>query len=300
MANMNTNSPIFRSIAWYGTRLQHRGSHRIVDVLRRVAGADIDAELTVARGGLRWQLNPADFVHQDVFWHGSKDRWDVWHIERLLPADAVIVDIGSSFGYYALHLTHALGSAARAFAFEPMPGNFARLSTNIALNDAGGRVRALNYALSDAPGEARMAPRAGNSGSAQIGSRAPDAMVIPLDTLDLTWDRVAASGEGPDFVKIDVEGHEIRVLQGARGVMSRFHPAVLIEVDPPRLAEAGSNTAELQNYFDALGYRAFVTERTHLREVQIGCVQDLVNVICLHKDRHADQIARALQTSRPH
>lgn len=296
---MNITSPIFRSIAWYGTRLQHRGSHRIVDLLRRATGADIDAELTVARGGLRWQLNPADFVHQDVFWHGCKDRWDVWHIERLLDEGATIADIGSNFGYYALHLTHALGGNARALAFEPMPGNFARLSTNIALNGAAGQVQAFRCGLSDAPGEARMAPRSGNSGSAQIGAHGADATVIPLDTLDRVWERAAGAGERLDFVKIDVEGHEIHVLNGARGVIGRFRPAVLIEVDPPRLAEAGSSPAALQAYFDALGYRAFVSERTRLREIALGAVDELVNVICLHGDRHAAEIARALGVSRP-
>ena len=236
---MQATSPIFQSIAWYGNHFQHRGSHHVVSLLRRATGADIDAELTVERGGLRWRLNPSDFVHQDVFWHGAKDRWDVWSLERLLARDSLIVDIGSNFGYYALHLTHALGPAARAIAFEPMPGNFERLSSNIALNGLGGQVKAFRLGLSDAPGEARMAARSGNSGSAQIGSSGPDNTVIPLDTLDRLWDRVAGPAARLDFVKIDVEGHEIHVLNGALGVISRFLPAFLIEVDPPRLAEAG-------------------------------------------------------------
>ena len=172
---MHANSLVFKSLAWYGNNVRHRGSYRVLNRLRRITRADIDAELVVKRRGTRWALNPADFVHQDVFWHGTKDFWDVWHLKRLLARDSLVVDIGSNFGYYAIHLARLLGGDSRAIAFEPMPRNFARLSRNIALNNMEEQVTALQVGLSDAPGEARMAARHGNSGSAQIGADAGEA-----------------------------------------------------------------------------------------------------------------------------
>ena len=289
---MHANSLLFKSLAWYGNNLPHRGSHHVVSRLRRIMQADIDTELVVERKGTRWALNPADFVHQDVFWHGTKDFWDVWHLRRLLPKDALVVDIGSNFGYYAVHLCQALGPQSRAIAFEPMPLNFARLSRNIDLNGLSGRVTALQVGLSDARGEASMAARQGNSGSAQIGTATRQGTAVRLETLDGLWPSVAGAGATADFIKIDVEGHEPRALAGARGVLERDRPIVLLEVDPPRLAEAGSSPAALAAFFAALGYRHFVSQRSRLKEVALDGAPELVNVLCLHRERHAGEIAR--------
>ena len=76
-------------------------------------------------------------------------------------------------------------------------------------------------------------------------------------------------------------------------MISRFLPAFLIEVDPPRLAEASSSPSELKRYFSELGYRGFISERMRLRKVSLELLPELVNVICLHCERHATQIARA-------
>lgn len=288
---MHSGSLIFKTIAWYGNNLQHRGNHLVVDWLRQVAKADIDSELTVERGGLTWSLNPSDYVHRDVFWHGTKDKWDVWHLLRLLPADALIVDIGSNFGYYAIHLTHTLGPQAHAIAFEPMPHNFARLSRNIQQNSLGDRVKALQIGLSNKSCGASMGARQGNSGSAHIRTDGTGDVTINLEMLDGLWDTLAGAGAKADLVKIDVEGHEIAALTGARGVLESSQPIVLLEVDPPRLAEAGSSAGDLQSFFDGLGYRYFIAERTRLKETTLVKAAELVNVHCLHTERHAAEIA---------
>jgi len=288
---MHANSLVFKSLAWYGNNIRHRGSYRVLNSLRGLMRADIDAELVVHRRGTRWALNPADFVQQDVFWHGTKDLWDVWHVERLLSRRSLIVDIGSNFGYYAIHLARALGKDSRAIAFEPMPRNFERLSRNIALNDMAGRVTALQVGLSDSPGEARMAACAGNSGSAQIGAAAGDHVSVRLETLDGLWPSLAGT-RSADFIKIDVEGHELKALTGARRVLERHQPIVLLEVDPPRLAEAGSSPAALAAFFSELGYRHYVPNRSKLERVALDHAPELVNVLCLHRERHAVEVAR--------
>ena len=248
--------------------------------------------MTVTRGDLTWSLNPSDFVHQDVFWHGTKDTWDVWHLRRILPADALIIDIGSNFGYYAIYLTNALGPKARAIAFEPLPDNFARLSRNIELNGLSARVTAVRMGLSNRPGTACMKMRSGNSGSAQIRTDGSGDVTIELATLDMLWDDLVGHDATADFVKIDVEGFEVATLTGARAILEKSHPIVLLEVDPPRLAEAGSSAGELQRFFDSLGYRYFIAQRQILKETTPEQAPELVNIHCLHKQRHADEIAR--------
>jgi hypothetical protein len=70
--------------------------------LRGLPGFNVDEDLEVARGQLRWVLNPSDFMQSALFWLGERDRWDMFQINRMLRHGAIIFDVGANFGYYAL------------------------------------------------------------------------------------------------------------------------------------------------------------------------------------------------------
>ena len=215
-----------------------------------------------------------------MFWTGYKDYWDVWHLERLLPSNAVIADVGANFGYYAIELCMALGPRARAVAFEPFPANFARLEHHLRLNGLEERVRPLRLGLSDAPGKAVMAVREGrsNSGSAQVGA---EGTAIETVRLDDVWPTVGY--ERLDLIKMDVEGHEARALEGARDVVRQYRPLLLVEIDPPRLQEGGSSADALIEMLRSLGYRLFQAQRRALVPVGEDGPRTLVNVFCIHE-----------------
>jgi hypothetical protein len=80
--------------------MHHRGQWRIHAKLRQLLDANIDCDMEVERAGLRWVLNPSDYMQRNLFWLGENDRWDTFHIKRLLPAGAVVCDVGANFGYY--------------------------------------------------------------------------------------------------------------------------------------------------------------------------------------------------------
>jgi FkbM family methyltransferase len=280
---MNSQSFLFKCLAFYGNHLQHRGNERVLDWLRRVTHADVDEELEVERRGRRWILNPSDFVRADVFWSGYKDRWDVWHLERLLPRDAVLVDVGANFGYYTVELTTALGPGARAIAFEPFPQNCERLERHVRMNDLTKRVRVLPFALSDASGSLTMHLRqGGNTGSAQLGGG--EGLTIRAARLDELWPELGY--ERLDFIKIDVEGHEIRVLRGAQRMISEHKPMMLIEIDPPRLKEGGASSTELVEMLRDLRYDLFRSRRRELVSVD-SCDEAgvIFNAFCMPRGR---------------
>jgi len=288
---MNSKSIIFRALEYYGTRLEHRGNERVLNWLRRITGADIDEELTVRRGRWLWALNPSDFVHQDVFWHGTKDTWDVWHVLRILEQGAVIVDVGSNFGYYAIYLGGELGGGTRVLAFEPFSKNYERLQRNIHLNDLHETVTAFPLALSDQDDKARIQVRArNNSGSARIIKNGGEGEAIETAKLDNIWASAMEKDASCSLIKIDVEGHEISVLRGAIRLLKEHRPCILIEIDPPRLAEAGSSVEEVQDFLDQLGYLYFRTLRERLVKTNPSMESDLVNLICLHRNRHRREI----------
>jgi FkbM family methyltransferase len=275
---MNQGSFAFKALAFYGTHMHHRGQWRVHAKLRSLFDANLDCEMEVERAGLRWVLNPSDYVQRNLFWLGEHDRWDTYHIKRLLPADAVVCDVGANFGYYSLTLASFLKQNGRLFAFEPHPATRASLERNIALNQLGDVITVIPKALSDTPGTVRMAKREDNTGASYI---CPDGETeVEVTTLDCVYAQHGLSRL--DFVKIDVEGFEAHVLRGAHHCLRTLHPMLLVELMPRQLERTGSTAAEVAALLRDHGYALYVSERTRLLPLTtLPTGSQLINVFCL-------------------
>jgi FkbM family methyltransferase len=254
-------SALFRLLEFYGTRVHHRGQWRVHTMLRRMFKPDVDADFQVTRGGLRWQLNPSDFVQADLFWFGHKDYWETHHLRNLLQRGSVLFDVGANIGYYAVTLSAALGRECRVHAFEPFPSSYERLMTNITLNNLTETISAHRLALSDRERVTHMRIRVGsNSGSARLDTTGERIPTTTLDSFCSTHriDRV-------DFVKIDAEGHEEFVLVGGAQTIRQHRPLILLELDPPVLSDAGSSVERVVSLLRSHGYSL----RTARREVLV-------------------------------
>ena len=246
---MTPGSVGFRFLEWYGLHGRHPGQWRVHSALRNILRAHVDADLAVERQGLRWILNPSDFPQENLFWLGESDRWDLFHARRMVRPGSVIFDVGSNFGYYALMLAAGLRQECEVHAFEPTDATFDRLSQHIALNGMD-CVHAHRLALSDAPGTASMHGRNGNSGAAFV--ELGDGGRVGVTTLDAF---VAERGiRRLDFMKIDVEGFEERVLRGGERVLRELRPTILLEVQPVTLQRAGSSVQRLADLLGSHGY----------------------------------------------
>ncbi len=238
--------------------------------------ADVDAEFEVERQGLRWVLNPSDYPQTALFWLGESDRWDIHHARSFVRPGAVIFDVGANFGYYSLMLASALGGNCEVHAFEPVSETYAKLVRHIELNGLG-CIHPHRLALSDAPGTASMSGRMGNSGAAYLEPGTGD---VPVSTLDafVAEHRL----ERLDFIKIDVEGFEERVLRGGAGALSRFRPVLLIEVQPTTLSRADSSVRKVARFLTEQGY--VLRQASRERLVPLVLREDpgyLVNGFCI-------------------
>ena len=142
------------------------------------------------------------------------------------------VEIGANFGVYALPAI-ALHEFGRAVAYEPDPASFDLLQHNIERNALGGRITARQVALSAAPGELTLALGTYNAGDNRIiapGAVSMDrsaTVKVPAGTFD---DEVAAGHIALGdlgLAWIDVQGHELEVLKGARTLLAAGVPLVI-------------------------------------------------------------------------
>jgi len=164
-------------------------------------------------------------------------------------------DVGANLGWYtcvaAAHLPDG-----RVHAFEMDDRNFERLEQNVRRNGFA-NIESNHVAVSDRAGTVsyRRPPgalRAAFRLSASHGQQQPGEEVrVPALALD---DYFAARGESPDVMKIDVEGAELQVLHGMRGILESRPPVLFLEVHPAGLASFGSSVSDVLRFLLERGY----------------------------------------------
>lgn len=178
-------------------------------------------------------------------------------IESRLRPGSTFVDIGSSEGDFALIAARIVGPAGRVLAFEPDPGNVGIIRDNVALNGFGW-VTVHPVALSDRDGEAALFRSPVSGWHSLIGGlehRDAGVITVPVSRLDsFALDRI-------DMIKIDVEGAEVAVLEGARDSIVRHRPVILLDTHP----SLGADVARLQGLADVFGYDVFDSDRRQSR-----------------------------------
>lgn len=147
-------------------------------------------------------------------------------LELLLREDEVFFDIGANWGMEALHAALLPDWQGAIHAFEPVPDTYADLQSLVTQAGLNDRITCHNLALSDEQGTAEMVMADGiQSGTATLAKTPANKGTISvrkekLDDLHLA---------DPSFLKLDVEGHEAAVLQGAEALIERARPFIIFE-----------------------------------------------------------------------
>jgi FkbM family methyltransferase len=142
------------------------------------------------------------------------------------PGD-VVLDVGACYGDTALYFASRVGPTGRVYAFEFDSVNLDILRANLELNpELAGRIEIVERALWDSSGDSLSFMSAGRTTSVALGRPTPTSASTSTITLD---DFVSENEiDGVDFVKMDVEGAELRVLRGAAESLRRFGPALAL------------------------------------------------------------------------
>jgi FkbM family methyltransferase len=143
-------------------------------------------------------------------------------IDSLVPSDGVLFDVGANWGYFTINMASRPFFRGKIHAFEPIAESFSDLTGLVAETKIEGMVYCHQIALSNIDGQAKMKIPNHFSGMATI-SPDRDGITVNLVKLDdLGLGKV-------DFIKIDVEGHEYQVIDGAREVINTYRPYIIFE-----------------------------------------------------------------------
>ncbi|MGA3017204.1 MAG: FkbM family methyltransferase [Bryobacteraceae bacterium] len=214
-------------------------------------------------GGLRLNLHMGNDLSRQLYVGGCADPNEFAFLDQFLKPGMTVIDAGANAGLYSLFAARRVGPAGAVLSFEPSEREFLRLQQNIALNGLR-NVRAMRAALTDEDGEAEM-QIAGDDHEGQntLGSfvhqgvellRAERVTLRRLDTVQ-AQERLTRI----DLIKMDVEGGEARLLQGARGVLQEFRPLILFEASDGALRTQGSSREQLLALLREAGYLIYAT-----------------------------------------
>lgn len=167
---------------------------------------------------------------------------------RLTRNKKCLLDVGALFGFFSLYFT--ANPNRTAHSIEPNPASCARLKDLADLNERK-NIEVVNAAFGAERGELRML--AGAHFVAAPGADASaESVLVPQVRLD---DYVAEKGLIPDVIKLDVEGFEYEVVQGARQTLSRHRPLIFLELHPTMLPALGHSVADVLELLREHGYQ---------------------------------------------
>lgn len=192
----------------------------------------------------------------------------------------VVYDIGANVGAYSLVAARSGSGARKVYSFEPGFANYSQLCRNILLNGCDGQVVPLPIALSDTTGlaEFRFATTSPGAASQTLQSNGTEPRVSDSVQTVITWrldDLVRSLDlQPPSLVKIDVDGGEVRVLEGASETLrSRSLNSVLVE--------SGAEGPERDQVFEILEAAGFTLASSHRHKAT-----NYIFVRNLHLDSH--------------
>lgn len=211
-------------------------------VLKRMVAHLPDSwQQPVRRAHFRWQIRRNRF---------GRDIPEYDLLQSLVRPGDWVIDVGANVGHYTKRLSDLVAEEGRVLALEPVRDTFAILASNVGLFSLS-NVSLLNVAASDGAGLAHIEIPNFQSGlrnyyRAAITPAGAGLTVVTqrLDALELPH-RVA-------LIKVDAEGHDVQVLNGAEGLLRRDAPALLVEEIGP----------DGEAFLARLGYRATALEGT--------------------------------------
>jgi FkbM family methyltransferase len=158
-------------------------------------------------------------------------------LKKYVQSGSTALDIGAHIGTHTLRIAQLAGPNGRVYAFEPQKKIYRELYYNLKLNKMSNTVP-LRYAVGSGNAVIEMgAAPEGNEGATAIGSGGDKAELRTIDSFGF---------QGVSLVKIDVEGYEGPVIDGARETFLKSHPVIIVEILKKISSDASEEAANLR------------------------------------------------------
>jgi len=233
------------------------------------------------RHGRLTYLRTDTIIGRSLDLYGEWSEGEIILFHRLLSTGDVVLDVGANIGTHTLALSHIVASSGMVYAFEPQPLIFNILSENIEANGLT-NVSASCAAVGANDGQTCIPlvdySVPGNFGEVAAGSGTLEVPLIAIDGLNLVR---------ANLIKIDAEGAESDVLQGAAKTIVRCRPNLYVENNTVE------KSASLVALIRSMGYKVWWHLSARFNQFNFAGNRNVVlpgfdpNVVCLPAEKSA-------------
>jgi FkbM family methyltransferase len=274
-----------------------RGATLLIEPLRRIYVTKYrkDENASVIIGGidstLKMKVNRAAYMGSCIYWRGYHHLSELSLLKNILDPDMVFLDIGANQGEYTLYAAKIFAKGkGQVISFEPVPAMYKILDENISLNTFCDQVLVCKFGLSDkkttvdiydsaSPSMLHYAHHEGLNTMYPSSARNNKICTIDVKLLDDIIDDFSL--KKIDVIKIDVEGSELPILQGALKTIEKYKPKLIIEINEETFVAGGYHKENVLELLNKYGYTFSIIKRNgSIEKIENTKVSDFCNILC--------------------
>jgi FkbM family methyltransferase len=250
-----------RKFAWWWSRLYQSiggGGFDDNEAIDSLWPSGEHGPVRIRRFGYKVFLDLRAFAERWSYFSGAYLQEELEYLFPLiLRRGDQYLDIGANIGMTSLMASSLIGHEGTGLAFEPNPEVFARLKRHLELNRTS-HIEPIPFAVSNREAEMSLVVPTHSSG---LGTLAVDhegserSFKVRTVTGRTYVDRLNPAK--PTIIKIDAEGYEVKALSGIEDFLDRPEVAIIAEVNPPLLRQAGDSAEALFKLLTRHGFRPF-------------------------------------------
>jgi FkbM family methyltransferase len=188
-------------------------------------------------------------VYKGYFEAGPIDR-----LNEFVPDGSLVIDVGANVGFFSLRFARWVGGEGKVIAIEPENDNYDSLVAALKRKGLSDRVDALKVVAAAERGMALLEINPLHPADHKLSRDGTGLPVTAVTLDDLVPDKAASR---PALVKIDVQGAEMLVLNGATDILRLAGPALFIELHEEGLRKFGTSVAAILNHLSNYDYQAY-------------------------------------------
>ncbi|KFM20079.1 Protein-L-isoaspartate O-methyltransferase [Marine Group I thaumarchaeote SCGC AAA799-P11] len=223
----------------------------------------------ITNDGIKLFLNNKDNVlSRDIAFHKVWEPEITTLVKEIIKKDQIVVDVGSNIGYFTTLFSKLVGDSGKVYSFEPAPKNFELLKKNVSFNNLK-NVSIYPMAASDASERKNLFLSTWNFGDNRLFEKPRDERDQDRETIEVEAIRLdEITQEKIDFIKIDVQGFELQVINGAKKLFDNNNDLkIIFEFYPHLLKLNGVKPEDLLYQLVKMGYNIY----------DIGAGNNLIN-----------------------
>jgi FkbM family methyltransferase len=258
-----------------------RMAHNAIRLGRRVIGHTDKG--VFARRGINWDLNLNEGIDFAIYLLGAFEPELIAFYKDFMKPGSIVLDLGANIGAHTLPMARCVGAGGRIVAVEATDYAHRKLLANIALNPVQASQITPIHALLVADPTTASRPAGlhsswpldkGEDVHPTLGGALKLLGAANVTTVDLLVQELGLPRV--DWIKIDVDGHELEVLRGASETLKEHAPTMMIELAPYCHAHVPGQFESLVSVLLEAGYKLHDIARR--RELP-GNIDDVINYI---------------------